>query len=149
MPNTRTAPPRTATATVEAFLDALRALDVEAARALMAPDIVYQNVPYPPVRGPEATIRVLRLFLVAATGFEVEMHHIASEGDVVLTERVDALTNGPVRVAFWVCGTFEVRDGLITVWRDRFDHVDLAVALLRGLVQAPLRFVRTRTDGNG
>lgn len=127
---------------VEAFLAALEALDVEAARALMAPDIRYQNVPYPVARGRDATERVLRSFLVAAKGFEVEMLSIAGQGDMVLTERVDTFTNGPFRAGFWVCGTFQVRDGQIALWRDRFDHVDMALGLVRGLLGIPLRLLR-------
>ena len=60
------------------------------------------------------------------------MHHIAADGPVVLTERTDVLGVGPVRAAFWVCGTFEVHDGRITVWRDRFDFADLTWSFVRG-----------------
>ena len=127
-----------------AFLDALQALDVDAASALMAPDISYRNVPFPAVRGPRATVAMLRSFLVLAKGFEVEMLAIAADGDTVLTERIDTFVNGPVRVGFWVCGTFEVRDGRITVWRDRFDAADLTVAIVRGLLLAPVRMLGGR-----
>jgi limonene-1,2-epoxide hydrolase len=41
--------------------------------------------------------------------------------------------------AFWVCGTFEVRDGRITLWRDRFDYADLTWAFLRGTAAGLLR----------
>ena len=43
--------------------------------------------------------------------------------------------SGMWRAAFWVCGTFEVHDGRITVWRDRFDFADLTWAFLRGDAQ--------------
>lgn len=79
---------------------------------------------------------------MAAKGFEVEMLSIAGQGDMVLTERVDTFTNGPFRAGFWVCGTFQVRDGQITLWRDRFDHVDMALGLVRGLLGIPLRLLR-------
>ena len=58
---------------------------------------------------------------------------------MVLTERTDVLVAGRVRAEFWVCGTFEVHDGRITLWRDRFDLVDTTVAMLRGLLTAPFR----------
>jgi limonene-1,2-epoxide hydrolase len=67
------------------------------------------------------------------------MHHIASNGPVVLTERTDVLGVGPVSASFWVCGTFEVHDGRITVWRDRFDYADLTWAVVRGSVAALFR----------
>jgi limonene-1,2-epoxide hydrolase len=53
----------------------------------------------------------------------------------VLTERVDILTGPFVHFEIWVCGTFEIRDGKITLWRDYFD---LASATLQ-LVTSPLR----------
>ena len=127
------------TAVVEAFLAALEAQDIEAARSLMATEIAYRNVPFPAARGRAAAERVLQGFLRVFRSFEVEMLHIAADGPVVLTERVDTLATGSVRVRFWVCGTFEVHDGRITVWRDRFDLVDVGAAVLRGLALAPLR----------
>ena len=129
----------TASATVEAFLAALEALDVDGARALMAPDITYQNVPFPAARGARATERVLRAFLLPFSGFGVETVNIAERDGVVLTERYDTLSRGPLRVRFWVCGTFEVADGRITVWRDRFDMADVTAALVRGVLLAPFR----------
>ena len=49
-------------------------------------------------------------------------------------ERTDALIVGPVRLQFWVCGTFEVHGGRITLWRDYFDAFDI-------FVKAPLRAI--------
>lgn len=125
--------------TVEAFLAALVALDLDAAQALMADDIVYQNVPFPADRGVAATTRTLKRFLVPFRSFEVETLNIAQNGSTVLTERIDTFTNGKFRVGFWVCGTFEVEDGKITLWRDRFDLADITLSLFRGLLRAPFR----------
>ena len=127
------------TETVEAFLAALASLDVDGARALMDEDIVYQNVPLPPDRGIDATTKTLQRFLVPFRSFEVETLNIAENGTTVLTERIDTFVNGGFRAGFWVCGTFEVRDGKITLWRDRFDFADMSFSLLRGLLRAPFR----------
>lgn len=124
---------------VHAFLAALERLDIDAALELADPNVVYQNVPFPPARGVKAVGRQLRLMARYGSGFEVVMHNIAVDRHVVLTERTDVLVIGPVRAAFWVCGTFEVRDGRITLWRDRFDFADVTVAFLKGLVRALLR----------
>jgi len=64
----------------------------------------------------------------------VKFHRVAVDGANVLTERTDALIFGPIRLQFWVCGTFEVHNGQITLWRDYFDSLDV-------LVKAPLRAV--------
>jgi len=64
----------------------------------------------------------------------VKIHRIAADGSAVLTERTDALIFGPLRIQFWACGIFEVRNGRITLWRDYVDIYDMLKATLRGLV---------------
>lgn len=123
---------------VQAFLGALERLDLDAALALLAPEITYQNVPLPAARGRRAVEQQLRVLTRFGSGFEVDYHNIAAAGPVVLTERTDVLVFGPVHAAFWVCGTFEVHDGLITLWRDRFDFVDFALSFVRGVLKAVL-----------
>lgn len=120
---------------VEAFLDAMKAFDVERARSLMTDDIVYRNVPLPPDRGREAVERTLQGFTKFITHFDVVMHHIAEKDGVVLTERTDILRGPFVDMEFWVCGTFEVRDGKVAVWTDRFDLATVVGQMFLG----PLR----------
>lgn len=135
----RTAPRTTAEIeVVEAFLGALERLDVDAAVALLDPSIVYQNVPLPAARGVAAVEKQLRWLARYGRGFEVQWHNVAANGPVVLTGRTDVLTFGPVSGAFWVCGTFEVRDGRIVLWRDRFDFADFLFSFVRGGVRAVL-----------
>lgn len=129
---------------VQEFLGHLERLDVDAALALMSDDAVYQNVPLPPDRGRAAVGRTLRRMTGAGSGFRVVHHNIAANGPVVLTERTDVLSVGPVDAAFWVCGTFEVHDGRITLWRDRFDWVDFSLAWVRGGAKAALAAARAR-----
>ncbi len=119
---------------VRAFLASLELRDVERAVNLVAEDLVYENVSLPTVHGREALRRVLGAALKLATGFEAHTHRIAVNGPVVLTERTDVLEVGRLRVAFWVCGTFEVRDGRITLWRDHFDWLNVTSATVRGLL---------------
>lgn len=132
----------TATAEIEVvtdFLAALEDFDLERALALLDPDVEYQNVPFPPARGIDAVSQQLQGMVRYFSGFEAINHNIASNGAVVLTERTDVIELGRVRMAFWVCGTFEVRDGRIRVCRDRFDFADMTWAMLRGLARAPFR----------
>ena len=130
---------------VQAFLGHLEELDVDAALALMSEDAVYQNVPLPADRGREAVGRTLRRMMGVGSGFRVVNHNIAANGAVVLTERTDVLSVGKVDAAFWVCGTFEVHDGRITLWRDRFDWVDFSLAWVRGGAKAAFAAVRARS----
>jgi limonene-1,2-epoxide hydrolase len=123
---------------VQDFLGALERLDIDAVVALLDPDVVYQNVPFPPARGRDEVSRQLRLFERYGSGFEVRWHNVAANGSVVLTERTDVITIGRVSGAFWVCGTFEVRNGRILLWRDRFDFADFTWSFVRGGLAAIL-----------
>lgn len=127
-----------AIAVVEDFLHAMEQMDAERAVALLHPDVEYRNVPFPPARGKRAVEQQLRGFARYATAVELRNHHIAANGPVVLTERTDTIQVGRVKAAFWVCGTFEVQDGKIRVWRDRFDFFDLTRGVAWGLARALL-----------
>lgn len=122
--------------TVIAFLAALERLDVDAALALAAADMSYQNVPLRPARGVGAVEKQLRAMMRYCTRFEARIVHLAADGPIVLTERVDVLTFRGVAAEFWVCGTFEVRDGKIVLWRDYFDWGAFLLAGVRGLGRA-------------
>ncbi|MEU5883524.1 limonene-1,2-epoxide hydrolase family protein [Spirillospora sp. NPDC047279] len=128
--------------TVQDFLSALEALDIDHALTYAAPGIVYQNVPLPPARGIKAVEKTLRAMGRYGSGFEARIHNIAANGPVVLTERTDVLVAGAWRAEFWVCGTFEVHDGKITLWRDYFDWATFLAASARGAVTALLGKVR-------
>lgn len=119
---------------VRTFLEALEEGDLDAALPLLAEDVRWINVSLPEIKGRRAVERIGRLsFTTLGGGFRVHFFSIAADGDVVLTERCDALTLGRFEQRFWVYGRFEVRDGQITVWRDAFDWGDLTAGLLRGL----------------
>ena len=120
---------------VESFFEAFHAKDLDRALLMMSDDVVYQNVPFPPDRGKAAVERTLRTFGRVMTGFDVEMKNIAARDGVVLTERVDVITGPLVYLELWVCGTFEVKGGKITLWRDYFDLATAATQLVTGPVR--------------
>jgi limonene-1,2-epoxide hydrolase len=119
--------------TVETFLYALQDEDFDTAESLVSDDLVWENVGWPTLRGGRRVMGIFRRGQGRA-GFEVKIHRIAAEGNAVLTERTDVLIFGPLRLQFWVCGTFEVHAGRITLWRDHFDVWDFSKATLRGIV---------------
>jgi limonene-1,2-epoxide hydrolase len=67
-------------------------------------------------------------------GLRVDLHHVASNGPIVLTDRTDHLSYKRWESAFWVCGTFEVRDDLITLWDDHFSIGNVLTGSIRGLL---------------
>jgi limonene-1,2-epoxide hydrolase len=117
---------------VVSMLEALEAKDLDGVEALLADEAVWINVSLPTVRGKERIMRILR-GLAGQSRFRVYFHTVADDGEVVLTERTDALGFGRFEQRFWVYGRFEVRDGQITVWRDSFDWGDMIVSLIRAL----------------
>ena len=121
--------------TVVEFLRALAAYDLDAALDLVTDDLVYTNVSLPTLYGRERFERIARPWLrPGRMGFNVHLNHVATEGDVVLTDRVDELNYGRVATRFWVYGRFVVgADGKIAVWRDSFDWLDITIGNLRGL----------------
>ncbi|MEO7092614.1 MAG: limonene-1,2-epoxide hydrolase family protein [Polyangiales bacterium] len=116
--------------TVESFLRALEQGERERAFELLADDVVYQNVPFPADRGKPAVMRTFQRFEKVMTKFEVKMKNIAANGDVVLTERIDILSGPLLHLDIWVCGTFEVKNGKIVLWRDYFDLAEVTAKLI-------------------
>ena len=141
MPTRPSPEPRpTTTATESAdvvveFLRALAAYDVDAALDLVADDLVYSNVSLPTIYGRDRLERIARPWLrPGRMGFDVHLNHVATDDNVVLTDRIDELSFGRFATRFWVYGRFVVGDdGKIAVWRDSFDWLDVTIGNLRGL----------------
>jgi limonene-1,2-epoxide hydrolase len=74
---------------------------------------------------PEQVANLFELLLRRGTGFQVKIHSIATNGNTVMTERTDVINVGSLHVGFWVCGTFQVENGKIVLWRDYFDWWDI------------------------
>ena len=116
------------------FLQAPEAKDHDKIAALLAPDLQYTNVSLPSMMGGQRVASLFELLLRKGTGFSVKIHGLAANGDTVMTERTDILRVGTLHVAFWVCGTFQVRNGQIVLWRDYFDWLDISRGTVRGII---------------
>ena len=136
----------TETEVVRSFFDALEAKDIDRVLELADPAIVYQNVPLPPARGRDAFERQMRWFERYVSEFGADITHAAADGPIVLTERTDAMTIGRLHAEFWVCGTFEVRDGKVVLWRDYFDFAAVTAAFAKGAVRALIASARSATS---
>jgi limonene-1,2-epoxide hydrolase len=119
-------------ATVTEMLDRLAAGRAEAALELIAPDIEWRNTGFPTIRG-ERVAWTLRELGRRSIRFHADMHHIAADGDAVLTDRTDYLGYGRYEASFWVRGTFVVRDGQVVLWDDAFATGNVIVGSLKGL----------------
>jgi limonene-1,2-epoxide hydrolase len=108
---------------VRQFCDAWGSPDeIDAALDLLSDDCFYHNIPLDPVEGIDAIRATVQGFSAGVERVDFETHHIAANGNVVLTERTDSFVFPDKRIDLPVSGTFEVNeDGKITHWRDYFD----------------------------
>ena len=121
----------TATDTVWAFISNLNAMRIDAAMEILAPDVVYHDVPTTPIVGREAVAR--KLTSLQAQAIDSMVHHMAEHDGTVLNERTDRFHLKDGRwVELRVMGSFEVVDGKITAWRDYFDLGQWAMAMAPG-----------------
>jgi limonene-1,2-epoxide hydrolase len=117
------------------FLRALASFELDEALDLVTEDLEYMNVSLPTVHGRDRLEAIARPVLrPGRMGFDVHFNHVAAEGDVVITDRIDELNFRRFAARFWVYGRFVVRDGRIAVWRDSFDWLDVTIGNVRGLL---------------
>ena len=106
---------------VREFCSAFATKDLATIERLLDDKAVYHNVGMEPAIGKDASIASIRGFLDMSESLAFEIHHLAAEGDTVLTERTDTMTVNGIAAPIAVMGAFDVRDGLIVAWRDYFD----------------------------
>src|SRR5439155_20768486 len=86
---------------------------------------VNHNLPPAPATGRAPIANNFASFIrPGAPGIEslhLRLINIAASGPVVMTERVDAFKLPGKSFELQVMGTFEVREGKISAWRDYFD----------------------------
>ena len=134
-------PAESPAAIVRALLDHLAAHDVDAAEALLAEDVEWRNSGLPTMHGPRVR-DTLRDLVGRGITFEVRFHHVAVDGDVVLTDRTDVLGYAGWTTEFRVRGSFEVRDGKVAVWDDSFSWLEAAGSGLSNLAAVGMDLLR-------
>ena len=109
-------------AIVRDFIAAWRRNDLDELMSFFSEGCVYHNIPIAPARGRAATRAMIAGYSQLARQVEWILHQIAeTEAGVVLTERTDRFEIGGRWVELPVMGSFELREGKITAWRDYFD----------------------------
>jgi len=109
--------------TVTAFIEAIERMDIDAAAAMLADDVSYENVPMDPIVGREGVRVALGRFLGAATEVSWPVSSQFTDGNRVANERIDRFKIGNGWLEMPVAGFFEVNnDGEITLWRDGRAH---------------------------
>ena len=104
------------------FLKALEPLAYDNALALVAEACEYTNPPpIGTVHGPAGIRAVLEPFFAPTLEDEIRILREASQGPIVVLERLDRHRLADKWVELPVTGVFEIHGGLITYWRDYFD----------------------------
>lgn len=119
---------------VRHFCALMEQRDAEALRPLLAEGAVYQNVGMPAFTGPDAIVENMAAqFAMFPDAYAFEIVNLASDGSVVLTERLDYIqAPDGSKPAIPVMGAFVVDDeGRITRWTDYFD-LNLIMKLMQG-----------------
>jgi limonene-1,2-epoxide hydrolase len=107
--------------TVKAFMTAAAGRDYDTALGLLTDDVEYQNMPLPPVHGPQAVKDTLEMLLATTESSEWVVHRELSDGDLVMNERTDRFQVQGRWLELPVAGVFVLRAGRIALWRDYFD----------------------------
>ncbi|MEV0673157.1 limonene-1,2-epoxide hydrolase family protein [Mycobacterium sp. NPDC050441] len=107
---------------VRAELESWSTLDVERIVAHFAPDAVWVAQTTLTLHGIDEIRAAVTEWVARITFAELRLVNIATNGDVVLTERVDVFTfTDGKEIALPVMGAFDVVNGKITAWRDYYD----------------------------
>lgn len=106
---------------VRDFVVAWSRLDADELAGFFTEDGIYHNMPAKPVAGRAAVRAFIAGFIRDWTSAEWDLLSLASQGDVVIAERLDRIMVGDKPVHLPCCGVFEMSDGKIKVWRDYFD----------------------------
>ena len=106
---------------VREFCESWATGNLDTLMAFFTDDAVYHNIPVAPVNGKDAIRQTIAGFTAGVDRVEFRVLNIIGEGDVVLTERVDAFITPATTIELPVMGAFEVVGGKIRAWRDYFD----------------------------
>jgi limonene-1,2-epoxide hydrolase len=107
---------------VNEFCKAWARLNVDQIMDFFSDDAVYHNIPMKPAAGKDTIRKTIEGLLKGTTWLEFKVLHTASNGNVVMNERVDSFEAGGKRISLPVTGVFETTpNGKIKAWRDYFD----------------------------
>jgi limonene-1,2-epoxide hydrolase len=95
--------------------------DVDTLASYFTDDAVYHNIPVEPVTGRDAIKATIAMFTTGVEKMEFRVRNLSSDGNVVLTERLDVFVLPHATIELPVMGTFEIDGDKIAAWRDYFD----------------------------
>ena len=109
------------TETAHAFIRAMEKKDYDTALELVADDVVDINGSSPAVSGPEGIRQTLAPFFAPLKENDFRLLREATNGNVVIIERLDRHLADHGWFELPVTGVMEIENGRITYWREYFD----------------------------
>lgn len=95
--------------------------DVDEVISHFAEDAQFDIGPaWPKASGRAEIYELLKQFFTGGTCVDLEIRHLAVDGNVVLMERQDYWLVGDQKMSWPVMGAYEVLDGKITAWREYY-----------------------------
>jgi limonene-1,2-epoxide hydrolase len=95
--------------------------DVDDVMSHFAEDATFDIGPdWPKLSGRAAIHDMMKVFFAGGQCVDLEVRHIAVDGDVVLMERRDHWIVDGKQMSWPVMGAYEVKDEKITAWREYF-----------------------------
>ena len=112
---------------IRRFLSLWATREPDAMVALFAEDGVYDNVPNrQPMEGREAIRQWMGFCFEHLTRIDVEILHMASDGEWTLSERLDTHIMGDKHMPLPVMNACRIVDGEIVMFRDYYDRQTVA-----------------------
>lgn len=115
--------------TAQEMVDAWNTRDWERVYALFAEDGVLHSMMIEPVVGRDTIRERLSRMTPGIESIELKLRNIGVVNDVVMLERVDDFTYQGKHSRVPVVGVLEINNGLVTEWREYYDHASLVTAL--------------------
>lgn len=130
-------------ATAQKMVDAWNRMDWEAVYALFSEDAVMHSMMLEPVVGRENIRQRFTRFTPGLERIELQLARVGIIDGAVVMERVDDFVYQGKHSRVPVAGVLEINNGLVTEWREYYDHAMLAEALV---TDATLAAKAAKTD---
>jgi limonene-1,2-epoxide hydrolase len=124
---------------VREFLHALEMGEIDEALELVDPDLVWRNTGWPVIRGRERVRWLLTRQFAMRVELSARITHIAEDVGSVLVERIDDLRFRRIQASFFVWARFDIVDGLIVGWHDRYNIGSVLMHIVIGAVRGTFR----------
>lgn len=139
-------------ATAQKMVDAWNRVDWEAVYALFSEDAVMHSMMSDPVVGRDNIRKRFSRFTPGVERIELQLARIGIIDGAVVMERVDDFVYNGKHSRVPVAGVLEIDNGLVTEWREYYDHHQLAEALttddmLAARAAQTEQAIRDLTDG--